>query len=413
MAFVHENAVDPKEIKIFTDWPGALRENNEQNEKTPSVMAYANENPDQGGQDAWGYEVEAGSKSYSWTKLLLDAGSEVAKYDDPNLRTSMDEGMLQLPKGKKAVQVVGDYLSKVHDHLIEAITEKCGGSDILEVTPIEYWLTVPAIWSDEAKAATRRAALSAGFGSRSIDEINLVPEPEAAAMLALKTSATETDSLVEANTGVLVCDCGGGTVDITSYTIARTSPTLVLNESCAGVGAKCGGTYIDRNLRELMTKRYGKAFSSLPPDRIGPGSRFMVAFESRKQQFSCTNTRKKCKLPIVMPDLEKRSSTAAGYDKKYKDVTLTEEDMLECFDPVVKAIIDLVSDQVENVKKRKEPAVQTVILVGGLGCSKHVRDCLKDWCEERQIRMVTPWSGASVSIILHTESLLNIAGGPL
>lgn len=65
---------------------------------------------------------------------------------------------------------MGDYLKKVHGHLIEAIIEKCGGSDILDVTPIEYWITVPAIWSDEAKIATRQAAMFAGFGSRPIDE---------------------------------------------------------------------------------------------------------------------------------------------------------------------------------------------------------------------------------------------------
>lgn len=394
MAFVHENATGPKEIKVFTDWPGAPGENNEQNEKTPSVMAYAFENPDQEGKDAWGYEVEAGSNSYAWTKLLLDAGSQEAKYDDPKLRSSTDQGMLRLPRGKKAVQVVGDYLKKVHDHLIEAINEKCGGSDILDVTPIEYWITVPAIWSDEAKIATRQAAMFAGFGSRPIDEINLVPEPEAAAMLTLNTSASEIESLVKANTGVLVCDCGGGTVDITSYTIASTSPSLVLNESCGGAGAKCGGTYIDRNLHELMTKRFGQAFSSLPPDRIGPGSRFMLAFESRKQQFSLANTRKTYKLPLMMPDLEETPHIVTGYDRKYKDVILTERDMLECFNPVVQAITDLVRDQVENVNKRKEPRVKTVVLVGGLGCSKHVRDCLKSWSEERDIRMITPWSGA-------------------
>ncbi|EXJ65390.1 hypothetical protein A1O7_01731 [Cladophialophora yegresii CBS 114405] len=394
VAFVHENATDPKEIKTFTDWPGALRENNEHNEKTPSVISYASENPEQEGQDAWGYEVEPGSKSYAWTKLLLDARSQAARYDDPTLRTHMGRGLLQLPPGKKAVQVVGDYLKKVHDHLIDAIIEKCGGSDILDVTPIEYWLTVPAIWSDKAKAATREAALYAGFGSRRIDEINLIPEPEAAAMLALKTSVSETDSLVKPNTGVLVCDCGGGTVDITSYTIARTVPTLVLNESSKGDGAKCGGTYIDRNLHKMMAERFGKAFTSLPADRTGPNSRFMVTFESRKQQFSVANTRKSYKLPLIMPELEKKSVTTPGYDKKYKDVILTEADMLQCFEPVVQGIIDLINDQVQSVKKRDEPEVKTVVLVGGLGCSKHVRDSVKKWCEEREIRMVTPWSGA-------------------
>lgn len=394
VAFVHENATDPKEINTFTDWPGALRENHEQNEKTPSIIAYASENRDQDGNDAWGYEVEAGSRSYSWTKLLLDAKTETAKYDDPKLRPSTQRGMLQLPRGKKAVDVAGDFLKKIHDHLIESFVEKCGGSDILDITPIEYWLTVPAIWSDEAKAATKKAAKFAGFGSRAIDEINLVPEPEAAAMLALKTSVDTTDSLVKANTGVLVCDCGGGTVDITSYTVARTEPTLILNESCRGEGAKCGGTFIDRNLHQLMTKRFGKAFSELPSDRIGPGSRFMVAFESKKQQFSASNTRKSYKLPLIMPELDISSGHIEGYDENYNEVILSKQDLLDCFSPVVDSIVNLVSDQVENVRKRGEPEVKTVVLVGGLGCSKHIRDCLKQWCEEKEIRMVTPWSGA-------------------
>lgn len=371
-----------------------MREHTEHNEKTPSVIAYASENPDQEGQDAWGYEVEPGSKSYSWTKLLLDARSQAAKYDDPTLHSHLGKGMLKLPRGKKAGDVAGDYLKKIHDHLTDAIIQKCGGSDILDVTPIEYWLTVPAIWSDKAKAATRQAALNAGFGSRRIDEINLIPEPEAAAMITLQTSLTQADPLVQPNTGVLICDCGGGTVDITSYTISRISPSLVLNESSKGDGAKCGGTYIDRNLHRLLTERFGSAFSSLPADRIGPNSRFMVAFESKKQQFSLSNTRKSYKLPLIMPELENKPGPVEGYDKKYKDVILSENDMLQCFKPVVQGIIELVGTQVAAVKRRGEPEVKTVVLVGGLGCSRHVRDTVKKWCDAREIRMVTPWSGA-------------------
>jgi hypothetical protein len=80
---------------------------------------------------------------------------------------------------------------------MDAIVEKLGGSDILKITPMEFWLTVPAIWSDEAKAATRAAAKAAGFGSRPGDEINLIPEPEAAAHLALKSSIHHTSDLVK------------------------------------------------------------------------------------------------------------------------------------------------------------------------------------------------------------------------
>jgi hypothetical protein len=195
------------------------------------VLAYSRENEDLDA-DAWGYEVVPGMTSYSWTKLLLDRNAPPSESDDPELKNVIHSGMLKVPRGKKPVDVVSDYLGCVYRMFWSVLVEKLGGSDILDVTPMEFWLTVPAIWSDEAKFATRDAAKRAGFGARPGDQINLISEPEAAAHLALKsslsaiddlvkvcgfvpttgTSATRLTSFPQKNTGVLVCDCGGGTV---------------------------------------------------------------------------------------------------------------------------------------------------------------------------------------------------------
>jgi molecular chaperone DnaK (HSP70) len=59
-------------------------------------------------------------------------------------------------------------------------------ADILRITAIEFWFTVPAIWSDSAKQDTLAAARAAGFGTRPGDEVNLILEPEAAAIATLK-----------------------------------------------------------------------------------------------------------------------------------------------------------------------------------------------------------------------------------
>jgi hypothetical protein len=136
-------------------------------------------------------------KSYSWTKLLLDQNALRSENDDPGLQRAVAGGVMRLPRGKTAKDVVGDYLRGIYKMFMDAIVEKLGGSDILKITPMEFWLTVPAIWSDEAKAATRAAAKAAGFGSRPGDEINLIPEPEAAAHLALKSSIHHTSDLVK------------------------------------------------------------------------------------------------------------------------------------------------------------------------------------------------------------------------
>lgn len=154
---------------------------------------------------------------------------------------------------------------------------------LIFLAPFEFWFTVPAIWSDAAKAATRNAACEAGFGSRRGDEIYMVPEPEAAAIATIKYLAE--DDNVQPGDGILVCDCGGGTVDITTYTIISIQPMLDLEELLVGTGGKCGSTYIDRLFLDWMSEKFGAAFDDLPAKKKGPGSKFMQDFERQKFEF--------------------------------------------------------------------------------------------------------------------------------
>ncbi|RAL64445.1 hypothetical protein DID88_001921 [Monilinia fructigena] len=55
-----------------------------------------------------------------------------------------------------------------------------------ENTPIQCWIILPAVWSEEAKDATLKAAKNAGFGMRPGGEIFTIAEPEAAAIVTLK-----------------------------------------------------------------------------------------------------------------------------------------------------------------------------------------------------------------------------------
>lgn len=103
-------------------------------------------------------------------------------------------GLMRLPQGKTAKDVVTDYMKGLYAMFVKAVSAVWG--DDLSF-PIEFWLTVPATWSDQAKWATRAAAMDAGFGARLGDEINLIAEPEAAAHLALKSSIHHVDDLVK------------------------------------------------------------------------------------------------------------------------------------------------------------------------------------------------------------------------
>ena len=76
---------------------------------------------------------------------------------------------------------------------------------MLRTTPREYVITVPAVWSEKAKAKTLSCAERAGMGSG--DNLHMITEPEAAAIYALDNIAPM--ELKEGDTFVL-CDAGGG-----------------------------------------------------------------------------------------------------------------------------------------------------------------------------------------------------------
>lgn len=168
------------DISIINSWPGhpiTIW-------KTPTRIAYKKENPSLH-SDKWGFEVDSRTVSCSWTKLLLDQHAEKNDYDDPSLSGLIGSGMMRLPSHRTAQGVCEDFLREIWKH-VSGILKKEMSVETFAMTPIECWVTLPAIWSDEAKAATLKAASNAGFGSRIFDKIYTIAEPEAAAVATLK-----------------------------------------------------------------------------------------------------------------------------------------------------------------------------------------------------------------------------------
>lgn len=195
---------DINDIVVINSWPGPSRDT-ETVFKTPSRIAYASENDIR--SNRWGFQVEPGMTAYSWTKLLLDKNTPRAQYDDVTLESTGGMGILKLPHGKAAVDICADFLRPIYHHLLETL-ERQITRETLKVTPLEFWFTMPAIWSDQAQNATKKAAELAGFGSRPGDIINMISEPEAAAIATLKRSTTEESStLVEVCLHIYIASC--------------------------------------------------------------------------------------------------------------------------------------------------------------------------------------------------------------
>lgn len=283
-------------------------------------------------------------KSYAWMKLLLDP-AVATKYDDPSLEVTQGEGVLSKPINKTAVDICADFLTEVARFAYESLAKRLS-PELLKASPLDFWFTVPAVWSDKAKHDTLRAAQKAAkqakLSAHPESNVFLIQEPEAAAVAVLSgLTQGGADQLVRIGDGVLMCDCGGGTVDLTSYQVTSTSPKLAFKELIAGNGGKCGSTYIDREFIKWMESKFGKAYMSLSWEKPGPASRLMKDFEGHKRDFGKSrDVRRVYELQLFM----KQASDSAFYDEDEGIVKLGYMDLQRMFDTVVSLVrTDLVS----------------------------------------------------------------------
>jgi hypothetical protein len=212
-AFAHSSA--PDVVKLVITWPncGIGRASAEY---VPTVVRYTNART---GAKQWGHEVvnANSTETLRWFKLLLQPKSTNLPQEDKYLTKSakplpsmFDELRLSgnalgspvytsdSPTKTPAdvtentlrdlnispMTVVSDFLKSVLE-ITKASIGGTYGSGIVRDSPVEYILTIPAIWADSAKDQMVQAAERAGFGKHR-DDFNLIGEPESAAVYALK-----------------------------------------------------------------------------------------------------------------------------------------------------------------------------------------------------------------------------------
>ena len=197
----------------------------------------------------WGFEIGDAGYRYKWFKLDLDPSQN---------RTLFSMGkklpdLQALPPGYavSGEKLVTDYLTALRKHA-EQVLRYYLPKSALHSIPIEFIITVPAVWSDAAQSKTRTCAERAGMGPAS--EIRIISEPEAAAIYALDAMDPHG---IHINDTFVLCDAGGGTVDLISYTVSALKPILKLDEATPGTGSCCGSTFLNRKFAEYMKIKFG------------------------------------------------------------------------------------------------------------------------------------------------------------
>ena len=185
--------------------------------------------------------------------------------------------------GKDPVDMVTDYLGHIREKTWEILGDTYG-TELLNTMTKHLVVTVPAVWSERAKDLTLKAVTRAKFD---VGKIMLVTEPEAAAIYTLKSmrEGPNKDDIKVGDVFVL-CDAGGGTIDLISYKITQIQPVFRIEEAAVGSGDKCGATYVDKEILAWLEKWIGApAYQKIPSNKFRHGGKLMNAFETAKCNF--------------------------------------------------------------------------------------------------------------------------------
>ncbi|EHK40875.1 uncharacterized protein TrAtP1_004241 [Trichoderma atroviride] len=348
----------PANINMITSWDSAKYHCSDK-EKTPSIMSY-----EQNGKVLWGYSVSDKKSSIEWSKLCLLDEDDIP--NDVSHSTQLQAAQAALKQQRKSVvDVISDYLRHLWKHSIINIRRAIGGQ-LVDLCRFKVVATIPAIWPIYAQMRMHEAIEKAGIlSTRKAGQtiLEFLPEPEAAALATLKGISTYNQANMEVGDHFVVCDAGGGTVDIITYTVVELNPIKV-RESVKGDGKLCGATFLDERFLEILREK----LDQISPDtwktleETGALGRIINNdWENGiKPQFRNTDQHWMIQIPVKGP---KRTHD----EFRFSDIKLDVKDIQRIFKPIVAEIKNLVDNQVKAIKDKYNKEPKFVVLVGGFG----------------------------------------------
>ncbi|KAG0204323.1 Heat shock 70 kDa protein 12A [Mortierella sp. GBA30] len=266
-----------------------------------------------------------------------------------------------LPNGLTVVDAIADYLRLFHAHVLQEALKGFGSA--FEQHHIQYCLSVPAMWTDHAKALMRQAAIQAGMITPldPAHRLLLISEPEAAALYCEKKCDQFS---IGHGQRFMICDAGGGTVDLIVFEVNVGPQGRTLREVTRGSGHSCGSIFLDERMETLLRRKFSKWRDRglTPANWVALMETFVhnvkPLFDGTEDQY------------ITIPAVPGRAELT-DYDIGLEDgvLTVTAEEMRrEVFDPVVNDVLRLIHHQLQQTNL----LCHAIFLVGGFGCSGYL-----------------------------------------
>ncbi|EXL89731.1 hypothetical protein FOPG_00319 [Fusarium oxysporum f. sp. conglutinans race 2 54008] len=330
---------EPEEIEIVTSWESELNHCSDV-EKAPTQIHYGHNSRD----IKWGCGISPEHEPLKWFKLLLLEPKDIPQ-GATNSTQLKEARRLQSKVGKEPVEIVACFLRKIWDHSVESI-RRAIGDGVMKRSKFQVVITLPAIWPPYAQQRMKMAAKQAGILDPRLagpTTLRFVSEPEAAALATIKDLSKR--SSIKAGDTIVVCDAGGGTVDLISYIFQSTDP-FVVKECVKGDGDLCGGVFLDEAFIRVVKRKSPKG--TWWPVTKTEERKFLndewehgikPQFENQKRSWS-----------LALPDTCVNPSSQGLMRRMTLD--LTSQDLFSVFSSIVDKIEVLVRHQVDAIQSK-------------------------------------------------------------
>ncbi|KAI9271861.1 hypothetical protein BDA99DRAFT_433353 [Phascolomyces articulosus] len=393
----------PPEVFDIQNWP---QKGGNFYPKVPTLSVYPRQNQP-------GTKLSGRSTLSDWghsaKKAMLKPHSEKKNILLSQFKLQLDESLKQPPleNGLTPVQAVADYLLELHEHTLQELSRSFARN--YHPDTFCYCLTVPAVWSDKAKNLMRQAAIQAGLITPSDppDRLILVSEPEAAALYCEETM-TEQVQLKDKDR-IMICDAGGGTVDLIVFQVnfannskndnTSRAKKRELKEVTKGMGASCGSVFLDHRYQELLQSKLGdKIMSKINPRELYT---MMENFTGAiKPEFNGVDDHfvelprsvRTEDIPASVRDLDEEGYLDEGM------LQFTGQELKDkVFDPVIDKVLALIEEQYQQIPDRQ---LDFLFLVGGFGSSKYLYQRIQKVFEGTKVNHIAcPAERAALAVV--------------
>ncbi|EDR07866.1 uncharacterized protein LACBIDRAFT_298123 [Laccaria bicolor S238N-H82] len=316
--------------------------------------------------------------SCQWFKLHLRPRT-------PGSMEEIRDTIPALPESKNAVEVFADFLhylfhcSRTYIEEMHGVGDNWWGS--IEDT-IEFVLSHPNGWEGAQQEQMRRATVLAGLVPN--DEagqarVSFVTEGEASLHFCIQSGLPA--GAMKDNSGVLIVDAGGGTIDLSAYGCASGSADTfqeIAPPQCHFKGSIFvtfnARTYLDAHLRN------SKYLEDVPQmaDSFDKTTKLLFRNKHEPQYIRFGNLRDK--------DL------AVGI--RSGQLKLSGSDVASFFEPSVNCIVDAIAEQSQKARK----PINSVFLVGGFAASNWLFAELKEACTQMGLSVLRPDSHVNKAV---------------